>query len=1029
MDTIEPQSTVDLTANQATSIVAGGDADQQTQPSQQTPEGLDAPDANDSRSLQQPHAVKFANTPVAFPPNGKPAQKLSALVNHGVVGHPSSAVNTMKATAAMKDQDALKYMKKFTTSPYAAKSAKVQRQPIVPLPTPSKSPKFPSLTVLDTAKSLPKRTKSRSIDDSLPELTGPRPDYESQSKPKPFHPENFGAWPLHPSLIKHSPDNDPPVPQVNSHPKRSESRGRKGKSHSESEDESSEVEPSPEVKEKKMRDRLTLVKEEILADEHLLRLADKASQPDEILAALTALVEIAAGNGKLAFILHATSNFSIVLIAQDSLFDRGGVAILLHILQKYPLDLDIQAKSCKLLELMGRANNLTFKALYKQKGILAILGVVQNLYNGKNQKPKVPFEDEISLPSPTVAITDQPPPLQSSDTSLRKPTKKTATAKQTPHIDSLLLFKELVDNQFSTEVINRVLQPTYDNEALRKSCFVLQNTHYLLGMKHGRASNEENFEHFVYKTICDTKLILTCEHAMLYLIDPFTGEFFAADYDPTLTRLEKTLIRDKKYDPKDSGLAGTAILTKRSYNIKDDASNSTNFKLEVDARGFSSKIFSVLCVPLIAESGEVRGVLEVLNKLNSNDEVSFFDAADEFLLKHLSAQIINAMTTFKVHQRLQTLEHQYNLILATAMSLRGSFGIDELAERVVNGAKDILSADRSGLFLIDSKSNDLTSKILCNEYIQKVQLSVDAGIVGCTFRQGAIINVPNAYEDPRFNPEIDKRTGYNTRSILSAPLSNTEGQIFGVLQILNKKNGVFGTEDERLLRFFAAQGNPTVALDKSDLMKRKGDFAQMANDTKNHLKLVLHSVTNIIITLEDTGMIREVNYPSLLEVDPELAVSITTHTYKDLFTGDTDQKLISEIQLILDSKTLSETVKGHCIVTFGNKPRNVNYEVRQVSEVEISTGLTRKLVVVLLEDVTITQRAVRTLGRYITPDLASRVLSENGSALGGAHIKVATLFSNIREYSSLAETLEPEKLVPWLNEHLESTLKVISSEE
>ncbi|KAI9350340.1 GAF domain-like protein [Obelidium mucronatum] len=875
-----------------------------------------------------PPSVKFAAALVDFP---KPGAKLAALAP-APGGHPSSAVLTMKAAAAMKDHDALAYMKKFTTSPYAAKSAKVQRQPIVALPTPSKSPKFPSLHVLDAAKST-KRAKSRSIDDSLPELAG-RP--ESDIHRKKSQPDSIGAWPLHPSLIKHStPNEEPSIPPSQSG-NRSESRNRKlSRHHSDSEDDNSEVELSAEVKEKKMRDRLTLVKEEILADEHLLRLADKASQPDEILAALTALVDISAGNGKLP-------------------------------------------------------------------------------------KRKLPFEDDLSsesLPADVPKLEQPQLPLKISRASPKAITQLNATT----------VFKEIIDNGLTSEAINRAIPSCVEHDALRKSCFVLQNTHHLLNMRHNHASSEDLLEQFIYKAVCDTKIMLTCEHAMLYLVDKFSGDVFACDYDPALTRLEKTLIRDKKMDPRDAGLAGMAILTRKSFNIKDDASHNTSFKNEIDSRGFTSKIYSVLCVPLATVSGEVLGVLEVLNKLDSNKEVCSFDASDEFLLKHMATQIMNALSTYSVHEQLQKLEDQRNLILKSAMNLRAPESVDDLADRVVTGAKTLLSADRCGLFLLDTKSHDLTSKILFNDHVRKIQLSSDTGIVGYTLKQGVIVNVPNAYEDSRFNPDIDKQSGYNTRSILSAPLSNPEGQSFGVLQMLNKKNGVFGPEDERLLAYFAAQA--TVAMDKRLLINQKGEFAQMGKDTRNYLDLVLQTVANIIITLEDSGIIREVNYPMRLEADPEFIAAMQTHTFKELFPGDENSFLVSEISSVIESKELSKSTKGYCTAMFGTKLRKINYEIKQVSELEIATGLVRKLVVVVLEDVTITERSLRTLGRYITPELANRVLAENGSELGGSRINVAVLFSNIRQYVPLSETLEPEKLVPWMNQHFEDTLNCITAGE
>ncbi|KAJ3296375.1 hypothetical protein HDU79_006854 [Rhizoclosmatium sp. JEL0117] len=945
---------------------------------------------------QTSHTPKVTQTPVIFQSNGKTPLKLIPF-GSGIGPNYNSHVSTMKATAAMKEQDTLNYMKRFTTSPYAANSVKAQRQHLVHLP-PSSTPKFPSLHVLDATKPI-KRTKARSIDDGLPDLTTSRPEYETRSKPKPFHSDKVNAWPLHPALIKHQTpptDDDPPPPSSQANPsKRKDSRGRrKSRYVDESDGDLSEQELPPEIKEKKMRDRLTLVKEEILADEHLFRLADKASQPDEVVSALDALISIATGN---------------VIIAQDSLFDRGGVAILLHILQKYSLDLDIQAKTCKLLDLMGRANPLTFKALFKQKGISAILGVVQALYSqGKPSKPK---------PIRNIA--------PKTEEKLEKATP--SQPRPSPTVNGTVLFRSLVDNGFTSASIDTNLPPSPDNELLRKSCFVLQNAHYLLGMKHNRASSVEVLEHLVFKSLTDAKLMLTCQHTMMYLIDSVSGNLFAADYSPDLNRLEKALIRDKKFELKDAGIAGQCVTTKKICNITDEVGNNPDFNVEVDARGFNGKPLSLLSVPIINESGVVLGVLQAINKMNTKGDVTSFDSTDEFLFSHMATQLIHGMTTFNLHERFRILEEQYNLVIDSATSIRGASNVDELASRIIRDSKRLLNSDRSGLFLPDTETHDLISKIICNDSVQKIHLSVDKGIAGCTFRQGVIINVPNVLQDRRFNPEVDKQTGYNTRNILSAPLINTEGHIFGVLQILNKNEGSFNSEDERLAAYFAGQA--TVALDKKLLLKKRDEFAQIASDTYNYLQLVLHSVRNLIITIDDAGAIRAVNYPNQMELDPEIMQSIQSRPFKELFNVDANERLIKDIQKIIDSKELLESIQHHCPLKFGEHIRSIKYEIKQVSEVEIATGLNRRLIIVFLEDVTQFERAIISLKRYITPQLANRVMQEYGSELGGSKVKVATLLANIRQYTALSDTLEPEKLIPWMNDHLNITLKTLSEHE
>ena len=77
-------------------------------------------------------------------------------------------------------------------------------------------------------------------------------------------------------------------------------------------------------------------------------------------------------------------------------------------------------------------------------------------------------------------------------------------------------------------------------------------------------------------------------------------------------------------------------------------------------------------------------------------------------------------------------------------------------------------------------------------------------IAGSVARSGEAIRIDDAYSDPRFNREVDKQTGFRTRSILSLPIKNLDGEVFAVAQLLNRKDGQpFDQEDEQRFAGFA----------------------------------------------------------------------------------------------------------------------------------------------------------------------------------------------------------------------------------
>ena len=96
---------------------------------------------------------------------------------------------------------------------------------------------------------------------------------------------------------------------------------------------------------------------------------------------------------------------------------------------------------------------------------------------------------------------------------------------------------------------------------------------------------------------------------------------------------------------------------------------------------------------------------------------------------------------------------------------------------------------------------------------------------------GKTINIADAYSDDRFNPEVDKKTGYRTRSILCMPVVNKEGKAIGVTQVLNKKGGPFTRVDEKRLRAFSAQAS--IAIENAQLFD---DVLNMKNYNESILQ-------------------------------------------------------------------------------------------------------------------------------------------------------------------------------------------------
>jgi len=142
-------------------------------------------------------------------------------------------------------------------------------------------------------------------------------------------------------------------------------------------------------------------------------------------------------------------------------------------------------------------------------------------------------------------------------------------------------------------------------------------------------------------------------------------------------------------------------------------------------------------------------------------------------------------------------EHLHTL-LNIAKNLSTEINLKKLLFKLMDEVRKILNADRCTVFLYNENTNELWSKVAIG-LDDEIRFPADKGIAGHVWKTGEIVNIPDAYKDNRFNPEVDKKTGYRTKSILTMPLSNLYNEVIGVFQVLNKKGGSFTKENEKLL--------------------------------------------------------------------------------------------------------------------------------------------------------------------------------------------------------------------------------------
>ena len=161
------------------------------------------------------------------------------------------------------------------------------------------------------------------------------------------------------------------------------------------------------------------------------------------------------------------------------------------------------------------------------------------------------------------------------------------------------------------------------------------------------------------------------------------------------------------------------------------------------------------------------------------------------------------------------VKEHYSLFNLSRM-INAERDLNVLLDFLVKESSRIVDADRTTLFLYDENTDQLWSHLAMGTP-EIIRFDAKLGIAGEAFKTGKITNIEDAYSHPKFNPEIDKRTGYRTKSILCVPLKDIKGKTVGVLQTLNKNDGSFTKQDEETLEIFAS--NAAVAIENAKLIK------------------------------------------------------------------------------------------------------------------------------------------------------------------------------------------------------------------
>lgn len=324
---------------------------------------------------------------------------------------------------------------------------------------------------------------------------------------------------------------------------------------------------------------------------------------------------------------------------------------------------------------------------------------------------------------------------------------------------------------------------------------------------------KQEFLHGIIDASALDKLLADYLRVILKLTGTEAGSILLRDRDELVFRAcrgpRSAALLGKRLQ-QDEGIAGWVATTGRSY-ISSDVKADPRWSSRIGAQ-LRIQTRNLLAAPL-RTADSVIGVVEVINKADGKP----FDKADKELLETLSGQLAVdvAYVQFLAQSRRETerkaMQTQFSMVLNSTLDQR------EVRKRAMEAATSLMDAEVGSLLLVDPRTNELFFEVALGEkgeQLKQIRLKMGEGIAGwvAVNDQAALVNdVPN---DPRHFRKAQHITNFVTRNMLCVPV-RSRGKVTGVLQAINKKDGLFTEQD--LDEFWTLSNQVAVALENANL--------------------------------------------------------------------------------------------------------------------------------------------------------------------------------------------------------------------